>query len=225
MEKSSATSRPCRPAPDLDCTTKVSCRTRARSRLTGWMGPVCPGRLRSIPRAPASSPGLQRSSSPRHSQAVACRWRCSEGVPKLRPKSRPEAKPRSKGRSRQEAPEVGPRASPDTRAVVAANNRSLRRAEGLVGRRTSVSNREVAAASAAGASGQSLSEYSKLSVSKETLVYSLSFSLLRSLNRSRPKSSPSAPARKADGLARKAPRRWAQASRPRGPMVSHPLLA
>lgn len=63
---------------------------------------------------------------------------------------------------------MGPRAPPDTRAVVAANNRSLRRAEGLEGRRTSVSIKEVAAASAAGASGQSLSEYSKLSVSKET---------------------------------------------------------
>jgi hypothetical protein len=53
-----------------------------------------------------------------------------------------------------------------------------------------------------------------------TLVGSLSFSLLRSFSRSRPKFSPSAPAMKADGLARKAPRRWAQASRLRGPMVS-----
>lgn len=55
-----------------------------------------------------------------------------------------------------------------------------------------------------------------------TLVCSLSFSLLSSINRSRPRSSPSGPAMKADGLARKAPRRWAQVSRLGGPMVPHP---
>lgn len=56
-------------------------------------------------------------------------------------------------------------------------------------------------------------------VQRPTLVCSLSFSLLRSLSRSRPRSSPSGPAMKADGLARKAPKRWAQVSRLKGPMV------
>lgn len=168
MEESPAVSRPCRPAPALACITKAFRRASASSRLRGWTGPSRPSRARSSPRQPPSSPGRQLSSSRRHSHAVACRGRCSEAGPKLRPRSRPEAKPSNRGRSRREAPEAGLSAPPAAKAVVAASSRGRRRAEGRGGKRTRVSNRDVAAASAAGASGHSWAGYSKHRASRAT---------------------------------------------------------